>query len=172
YTVGYTGAPLATGITETITVATGAGWTSGFSDATGGADFTALNTVLTFTGGGATTQTVGVTTVDDSIVEGPEDYTVTISGASAGSIVQPTTNDVIVDNDGSRLNWSITADATVTEGGTATYTVGYTGAPLATGITETITVATGGGYTAGFCDATAGADYSGINTVLTFTGGG
>jgi len=56
---------------------------------------------------------------------------------------------VILDNDGSRLNWSITADATVTEGTPATYTVGYTGAPLATGITETITVATGNGWTAG-----------------------
>src|SRR5262249_23513137 len=130
------------------------------------------NTVLTFTGGQPANQTISVGTVDDTIVEGPEDYTVTISGASAGTIVVPTTNDVILDNnDGSRLQWSITADTTVTEGGSATYTVAYTGAPLAPGITETITVATGAGWTSGFSDAVGGADYTALNTVLTFTGG-
>src|SRR4029077_21237485 len=128
YTVGYTGATLATGITETITVATGNGWTTGFSDATSGADYTAINTVGTFTGGQPTTQTINVGTINDTIVEGPEDYTIGISGASAGTIIQQHANGVILDdNDGSRLNWSIINDTTVTEGNPATYTVGYTG---------------------------------------------
>jgi len=136
YTVGYTGAPLATGITETITVLTGAGWTAAFSDAAAGADYTTVSTILTFTGGQPTTQTVSVGTVDDTIVEGPEDYTISIANASQGSIVQSPANGVILDNDATRLNWSIITDSTVTEGTAATYTVGYTGAPLANGMSE------------------------------------
>ena len=88
---------------------------------------------ITFTGPGGLNQTVAVNTVDDTIVEGPEDYTVSISGQSQGGIVagHGQTNDVIVDNDGSRLQWSIVADTTVTEGTPAVYTVGYDGVPLA-----------------------------------------
>ncbi len=157
FTVSYTGDTLAPGQTATIHVATGPGFTGTFTDATPGSDYDPVGIDLTFTGGQPTTLTVGVTTIDDTIVEGPEDYTLVLSAPSQGTIVHSPDDDVIVDNnDASNLHWSIVADSTVTEGSTATYTVGYTGAPLATGITETITVATGNGWTSGFSDATLG----------------
>jgi hypothetical protein len=171
FTVSYTGDTLTTGQTATIHVATGPGFTGAFADATPGADYNTVGIDLTFTGGQPPSLTVGVSTIDDTVVEGPEDYTLVLSSPSTGTIIHSPGNGVILDNDGSNLHWSIVADSTVTEGSAVTYTVGYTGATLATGITETITVATGNGWTTGFSDATAGADYTAINTVVTFTGG-
>jgi hypothetical protein len=175
YTVSYTGVTLAPGQTVTISVATGGGFDGDTAnDALAGSDYTALGTVLTFTGGGATGQTVAVSTIDDTVVEGDEDYTVTLTAAGAGTIVTSQSNTVIGDdNDGSLLTWSITGDSTVAEGGTAAYTVSYAGATLAPGQTVTISVATGGGFDGDTAnDALAGSDYTALGTVLTFTGGG
>ncbi|MEX0808052.1 MAG: Calx-beta domain-containing protein, partial [Dongiaceae bacterium] len=100
YTVSYTGATLAVGQTVTISVATGGGFDgSSVNDATAGSDYTVLGTVLTFTGGGSTAQTVAVSTIDDTIVEGDEDFSVTLSGAGAGTIVTSQANTVIEDLD-------------------------------------------------------------------------
>ncbi|MDZ4735807.1 MAG: hypothetical protein SGJ07_05605, partial [Rhodospirillaceae bacterium] len=70
YTVSYTGVTLSPGQMVTISVATGGGFDSNPDDATPGSDYTTLGTVLTFTGGGPTSQTVAVSTIDDTIVEG------------------------------------------------------------------------------------------------------
>ena len=51
YTVSYTGATLAPGQTMTISVATNVGFDPTLNDAESGTDYTALGTVLTFTGG-------------------------------------------------------------------------------------------------------------------------
>ncbi|QEX17035.1 hypothetical protein FRZ44_23310 [Hypericibacter terrae] len=171
YTVSYSGATLDLGQTATITVATGVA-ASGAPDATAGADYTSLTQVLTFTGGGPNSQTVSVHTTDDTIVEGTEDYQVQISGQSSGSIVQPTTTTNIVDNDATNLQWSVTGTTQLTEGQDGTYTVSYSGATLDLGQTATITVATGDAIGNGTSDATAGADYTSLTQVLTFTGGG
>ena len=137
FTVSYTGDTLAPGQTATVHVATGPGFTATFPDATSGSDYTPVGFDLTFTGGQPTAQTVGVTTIDDTIVEPNEDYTLVLSSPSTGTVVHSPGNGVIIDNDASNLHWSITANATVTEGQTATYTVGYTGAALASGMAET-----------------------------------
>ncbi|MEX2298778.1 MAG: Calx-beta domain-containing protein, partial [Dongiaceae bacterium] len=171
-TVSYTGAELATGQTVTISVATGGGFDGSLADATAGSDYTSLGTVLTFTSG-ATSQTVAVSTIDDTIVEGDEDFTVTLSNAGAGTIVASQANTIIEDdNDGSLLNWSIEGTSELTEGGTAEYTVSYTGAALAPGSTVTISVGTGTGFDGTLADAAAGSDFTALGTVLTFTGGG
>jgi len=137
FTVSYTGDTLAPGQTATIHVATGPGFTGAFADATPGADYNTVGIDLTFTGGQPPSLTVGVTTIDDTVVEVPEDYTLVLSAPSTGTIIHSPGNGVILDNDGSNLHWSIVADSTVTEGSAATYTVGYTGATLATGMAET-----------------------------------
>src|SRR5690606_31200824 len=122
YTVSYTGATLAPGQSATVVVGS-ANAAGGADNATSGSDYTALTTTLTFTGGGATSQTVAVSTINDTIVEATEDFAVTIGGQSAGSVStsQATTN--IVDNDASLLNWSITGSSQVTEGSAGQYTV-------------------------------------------------
>ena len=56
------------------------------------------NGTLTFTGGGATSKTVAVSTIDDTIVEGTEDYTVTLSGQSVGDLGTSQANTAIVDD--------------------------------------------------------------------------
>ncbi|MEX0807473.1 MAG: Calx-beta domain-containing protein, partial [Dongiaceae bacterium] len=177
YTVSYTGAALAPGQTVTISVATSGGFDSSLSDAAAGSDYTALGTVLTFTGGGATAQTVAVSTIDDTVVEGSEDYTVTLAGQSAGSLGTSQANTIIDDDDDSTvfslLIWNVTGSSVVTEGeAPGQYTVSYAGASLAPGQTLTISVATGGGFDSSLNDAAAGSDYTSLGTVLTFVGGG
>ncbi|QEX18958.1 hypothetical protein FRZ44_42700 [Hypericibacter terrae] len=171
YTVSYTGVTLDAGQTATITVATGTA-AGGAPDATAGVDYTSLIQVLTFTGGGATAQTVSVHTQDDTQVEGTEDYQVQLSGQSSGAIAQPTATTNILDNDASGLQWSVTGTTQLTEGADGTYTVSYTGATLAVGQTATITVGTGSSTGNGTPDATAGVDFTSLTQVLTFTGGG
>ena len=172
YTVSYTGTSLHSGQTVTISVATGAGFDSNISDALVGTDYTALSTTLTFTGGGATSQTVAVSTIDDTTVEGNEDYVVTIVDPSDGTIVTSQANTVIIDDgDSTLLQWSIVGSSQVNECATGTYTVSYTGATLAPGQTATITVGSTD-LAGGDPNATGGTDYTSLSTVLTFTGGG
>jgi hypothetical protein len=166
YTVYYTGSTLGPGQKATITVATGAGTNPSISDAISGTDYTALSTVLTFTAG-QTAQTVVVHTIDDTLVEGTEDYSVQISGPSAGTINAGTVPTDIVDNDASNVQWNIAGQSAVNEGSNALYTVSYTGATLAAGQTAFITIQTNSGT------ATEGTDFdSRDGTILTFTGGG
>ena len=169
YTVFYTGGVLAPGQSVTISVATGAGHHDNYPDATGGSDYGTVDEVLTFTGGGATFQTLTVEIFGDTAIEGTEDYSVNLSGQSHGTIVEPTADTDIVDETTGPF-WSITGTTEVNEGSDAIYTVSYNGATLENGQTAIITVATGtaGG---GSPDATADTDYSSLTTVLTFTAG-
>ncbi|MDZ4735683.1 MAG: Calx-beta domain-containing protein, partial [Rhodospirillaceae bacterium] len=171
YTVSYTGASLAPGQTMTISVATSGGYDSSLNDAAAGSDYTALGTVLTFTGGSATSQTVAVSTIDDTVVEGSEDYSVTIDDQSVGTIGTSQSNTVITDDDETNVTWNITGSSQVNEGDTAQYTVSYTGGALAPGATALVTVATGLADIDPM-DAIAGSDYTSLTTILTFTGGG
>jgi Ca2+-binding RTX toxin-like protein len=170
YTVSYSGATLLPGNTETITAATGAA-PSGLPDAIGGVDYIGVDRVLTFTGGGPTAQTLSVHTVDDTLVEGSEDYGVQLSGPSHGTVTSGTVSTVILDNDASNLNWSLIGQTQVSEGADATYTVAYSGAALAPGQTASVTVQTGaaGG---GAPNAIGGSDYNNVSIALAFTGGG
>jgi Ca2+-binding RTX toxin-like protein len=170
-TVSYTGATIAPGFTATITVGTGAGWSGGLPDAIDGDDYTGVATVLTFTGGTGTFQTIAISTIEDSMVEGNEDFTVTIENASVGTIATSQALGTIVDDDAAALTWNIAGSSQLEEGNTANYTVNYTGATLAPGMTATITVATAN-LPGSPPNATPGIDYTALNTILTFTGGG
>ena len=61
-----------------------------------------VNTVVSFTPGGATTQTRTTTIVDDAIVENLEVFTVTAAAVSSNVDIDPTTSATILiqDNDG------------------------------------------------------------------------
>ncbi|MEX0809525.1 MAG: Calx-beta domain-containing protein [Dongiaceae bacterium] len=165
YTISYSGAALGEGVTATISVATG---NSGMSwpNATASADYTALATTLTFTASGATSKTVAVSIMEDTIVEGTEDFAVTLADPSTGVLGSSQVNTLIVDDDTSSLVWSIEGATETDEGDPASYTVSYTGVTLAPGQTATITVASADGT------ADAASDYTSLSTALTFTGGG
>src|SRR5690606_36095718 len=101
-----------------------------------------------------------------TIVEGTEDFAVAIAAPSVGTLGVSRVDTVIADNDASSVTWSIAGSTQVNEGDTASYTVSYTGASLAPGITATVVL----GSTDGTADA--GSDYTALATTLTFTGGG
>ena len=86
----------------TIVVGSNGGFDSNLDDAQSGTDYTALGTMLTFTGGGPNSQTVAVSTIDDTMVEGTEDYAVTIGGQTAGTIATSQADTVIIDDDAAR----------------------------------------------------------------------
>ena len=158
YFVSYSGAVLAAGQTLTVEVAPGSG------TAISGTDFVGDSITLTFTGGGDTSQTIGVSTIDDTVVEGTENFSVTISNPNAGTIATPTDNTTLLDNQ-EPLVWDVTGNSAGTEGTVATYTVSYSGATLADGVSVTVTVSSHSG------SATQDQDFGGVDQVLTFTGG-
>ena len=80
--MSYTGATLAPGV-MTIVVGSNGGFDGDLDDAQPGRDYTSLGTTLTFTAGSRTSQTVAVSTIEDTVVEGTEDYAVTIGGQTA-----------------------------------------------------------------------------------------
>ena len=100
-------------------------------------------TTLTYTGDGNPMADIVIDlgAIDDSLIEGDEDYTVSVSnpGSTTGGDVvlgAPTSvTTTITDND--QAAWSISGDANVTEGGTAQYTVAMTGT-LQAGDTATV----------------------------------
>ncbi len=98
--------------------------------ATNGGDFSALTGTVTIPAG-STTATIDLSVLDDALVEGPEEITVTLTSITSGDpqISIDTNNNVssitIVDDD--TATWSINGDATVIEGGDATYTVRLSG---------------------------------------------
>lgn len=98
FTVSYSGPDLDPGETATISVLTGVA-AGGESDATPGVDFTALSTVMTFTGGGPASRTVAVSTIEDAGAEGSEDFAVTIGDPSTGTIATGEAITVILDDD-------------------------------------------------------------------------
>jgi len=164
YTVSYANS-LAPGQSATIGVASAAG------TASDGADYTGIATTLTFTAGGATAKTLAATVIEDTIIEGTEDFAVTLAGQSIGTIGASRVNTMIVDEDATNLQWSVSGPTAIDEGDAGGYTVSYTGVTLAPGQQATITVASAAGVLS-WPDATAGGDYTALSTVLTFTGGG
>jgi hypothetical protein len=158
YIVSYTGAVLAPGQSLTVEVSPGAG------TAISGADFVGGDAILTFRGG-ETSQSIAVTTIDDTIIEGTENFSVSIVNPSIGEIAAATDSTLLLDN-AEPLVWQITGNSAGSEGSVATYTVSYSGATLADGISATVTISSQSG------SATKGEDFDGVDQVLTFTGGG
>jgi Ca2+-binding RTX toxin-like protein len=62
-------------------------------------DYEALATILTFTSGGATSQTVSVSIIDDTLQEGSEDFSVVLSDPLNGSLGVSQANTIIEDDE-------------------------------------------------------------------------
>ena len=131
------------------------GWTTGGAGdtAASGDDYTAVTAgALTFLPEGALTQTITVTTLQDTLAEAAETFTLTLTelvlpdGVTLGTA---TATGTITDDD--TLTAAVTGAATVAEGSTATFTVTLTGGTSTADVVVTYTV-TG--------TATAGTDYT------------
>ena len=128
-------------------------------------DYTATSGSLSFTGT-TTTRTISVPIVGDTASEATETFTVTLSGAVGGSIVDATAIGTIT-NDDAPLPTLTIADTAVAEGNagttTASFTVTLSAQPGATPVT--VNYATSNGT------AVAPGDYSAIASgSLTFSG--
>ncbi len=135
--------------------------------ATAGRDYTAKSGILTFNTTNPGPQTFTVQTTGDIEDEGTgETFTVTISNPSGGGGQVPSlgTSSVITtisdDDDAPVLSIS-SAPSSVAEGGTATYTVKLEGSR-----TTDVTVAFATGADSDL--ATAGKDYTAVDSILTF----
>ena len=139
---------------ETVIVGYATSNETGAGHATAGMDYTAVSdTLLTFTSGQSLTQTIAVTTADDTFNEPTEKFTVTLTGQNLPDLVSigtSSTQGTITDNDG--LTAAVTALATsVDEGETAEFEVELTGGTSTADVLVTYTV---GGT------ATSGDDYT------------
>ena len=130
-----------------------------------GADYTAVTAQrLTFAANSTATQTLTVKTLADTLAEGEETFTVTLSGADLPggvSVGTATASGRISDDE--ELEVSVSADATVVEGNAATFAVEVTGGTSTAPVAVTYTV---GGT------ATAGSDYTAPGRRLTIGTGG
>ena len=151
FTVTRTGTPIGT---ETINYATTSGTATG-----GGTDFTTTTGQLTFTTSDSSKQ-INVPPYNDTIYEGSETFTMTLSSPSAGSIGTGTATGTITDND-NPPSFSIN-DPSATEGSSVTFTVTKTGS---TAFTHAVNYATSSGT------ATSGTDFTAKSGTLTFTSG-
>ncbi len=141
--------------------------TPSFSDgtATESTDYTANPVPLSFTGTAGEQQTITVETVEDTVVEEDETFTVSlsVSNAPSGVTVGDPATGTISDDDGAT-------------GGTPTVTIANASAVEGDSLTFTVTLnqAVQGGLavTPGFSDGTAvaGTDYTENTAALSFTG--
>ena len=132
--------------------------------ATNGTDYTTIPTTVTFAAG-SSTAVVNLNVIDDTLVEGAETATLTVTsgtgytvGTSASAIVNIADNDLpIID---------LSANQTVVEGITSPQNVIYT-VTLSSDSTETVTVQ----YATVNNTAIAGSDYTATSGTLTFDPG-
>ncbi|MFN5066706.1 MAG: Calx-beta domain-containing protein, partial [Aphanizomenon sp.] len=132
--------------------------------ATNGTDYTTIPTIATFAAG-SSTALVNLNVIDDTLVEGTETATLTVTsgtgytvGTSASAIVNIADNDLpIID---------LSANQTVVEGITSPQNVIYT-VTLSSDSTETVTVQ----YATVNNTAIAGSDYTATSGTLTFDPG-
>ena len=124
------------------------------------ADYTPASGTLSFQPGDRT-QTISVSTVDDSEQESQEQFTVTLSGPSEATVTRDTGTGTIDDNDapGTLPQLSI-EDASAEEGDAVQFTVTLTG-----NSNQNVTV----DFQTGDGTARAGSDYNQSSGTLTFT---
>jgi hypothetical protein len=132
--------------------------------ATAGSDYVATSGILSFAPGDIV-QTFVVPITDDSVGEGDESFTVTLSAPTGGAILgaRKTAPVTIIDDEAS-VNFSDT-DFTVVEGGVATVTVVRTGPLVGTVV---VGYATQDGTATGGAAAGPGVDYITTRGTLTF----
>jgi hypothetical protein len=151
-------------ITFTVTRSNSTGGTNAVSYATanGTADTSRYNSTsntLTFAPGD-TQKTFTVQTIDDSIINGNQNFYVNLSNATGGAVIG-TSQATGTINDNDSVTFSISG-GTATEGGSVAFTVTRGG--MTTG-TYSVNYATANG------SATAGSDYTTTSGTLTFVSG-
>ena len=140
------------------------------------ASYNAATNELTLTGpftNGATVASLTVDAVDDTVFEGNEGYSVSLTAATVdGTTVSATgtQNTTITDNDAP--TFTLSGDATVAEGASATYNIVLSGGDVASGETVVLSLDTANGTAinpADFGDL-QNASYNAATNELTLTG--
>ena len=127
-----------------------------------GADYTAVTGTVSFAAG-ETSQTITVTIADDADVEVDETFTVELSNASNGGVIDTDSATGTIVNDDTPAEFSV-ADTSGTEGDAVTFTVTRSGnTAIATTVDYAIADGTAVGGTA------AGADYDNTTTTGTLS---
>ena len=131
--------------------------------ATAPADYTAIDRTLTFSPG-VRSLSVPITIVNDTLAEGPETVTLTLSNPVGAVLAteRTTVTLTIVDDDIASIQFSASTYTVAETTATATITVVRSGA---LGTPVTVDFATSDGT------ATAGADYTAVTQTLTFAAG-
>ena len=140
-------------------------WATSNGTAEAASDYTAVaSTALTFEPDASLSQTLTVTTLDDTLAEGDEAFTVTLTGSNLPdgvTIGTATAQATLTDNDPATV--SVAWQGPVTEGGTATFTV-----TLSRAADNPVTV----NWSTSNGTAEAGADYTAVaSTAVTFAAG-
>jgi ribosomal protein L35AE/L33A len=150
---------LSSAATSTVTVA----YATANGTATAGSDYTAKSGTLTFAAG-ATTQTVSVPVIGDTLDEADETFLVNLSSPVNATIADAQGVGTIVDNDPTP---SLTvADVSVTEGNSGSVNAVFT-VKLSAASGQSVSVA----YATADSTATAGSDYAAKSGTLTFAPG-
>ena len=181
YTVGEAGSSVAVTINRTggsdgeVSVNFGFtdGTATGGSSCAAGVDYNNTGGSVTFATG-QTSQSFNVTICNDTLVEGNETFTITLSGATGGATIGTPSSAVvtITDDDVAQPGTLAFSSATYTvseSGGTATVTVNRTGGSDGSVTVDFATVA--GGTATGGASCDAGIDYLNTSGTLTFAGG-
>ncbi|MEJ0037686.1 MAG: Calx-beta domain-containing protein [Gammaproteobacteria bacterium] len=127
--------------------------------ATAPGDYTTTSGTLTWPDGDATPKTISIPIATDSILEGNETFTLTLSGPAGGAVLGALTQAAvtILDDDGIGLS---VANVSVNENaGSATVTVTKSGTSA---VTNSVSYASANGT------AVAGSDYTAVSDALTF----
>lgn len=138
--------------------------------ATEGGDYARAAGTLAWADGEDAPKTFAIQILQDTLVEGPESFTVTLSGATGGATIAPigTATVTVADDDlppvpqpAGSIQFQ-QSESAVTEGGTALLTVTRTG-----GSAGAVSV----GYNTGAGSAQSGADYTAASGTLTWADG-
>ena len=140
------------------------GWSTSDGTATAGSDYTAVSSgTVTFAAGSTASQTLTVSTRNDTEAEVEETFTVTLTGPNLPegvSVGTATATGRITDDEA--LTVSVTGPSMVAEGNTAAFTVSVTGGASTAAVVVSYTV---GGT------ATSGTDYTAPSGPLTVGAG-
>ena len=144
-------------------------YTTANGTATAGSDYTFKSGILTF-GAGVSTQNITIATINDTLVEGPETFTVTLSSPGGATLGATTVATVTInDNDAFGTLQFASATYAVTEGTSASLVVTRTGGNAGTVTVQYQTTDGGGG---GNPATGNGVDYTTTTLgVLTFLNG-
>ncbi|MFA5970638.1 MAG: Calx-beta domain-containing protein [Sphingomonas sp.] len=142
----------------TATAPVSVGFATANGSAVAGNDYNAASGTLTFAPSD-TTKTITVSTIDDTINEPTESFSVVLSAATGGATINGATGTGTINDNDPAPSFTIGNAGPVTEGGSLTFTITKTGA---TSVPVDVYSATANG------SAIAGSDYNAASGALTF----